>query len=98
MQLIMQEEEPSNAVLDLLVPSAFVGRPPSVRFHNDWFTQRPSFAESEFNRADGAGSEDKEDEAEASTSYGGTGTSLSAQIWALQKKLFSFKVRAIPCY
>ena len=66
MQLIMQEPEPSDAVLDLLVPSAFVGRPPSVRFHDDWFTQRPSFAESEFNCAD-AGSEDEEDEDEAST-------------------------------
>eukprot|EP00959_Pyramimonas_sp_CCMP1952_P018095 383219-Pyramimonas_sp.AAC.1 len=47
---LIQEEERSGwkdpAVRKLLNPSQFVGRPPSVVYHNDWATGIPSFDES----------------------------------------------------
>ena len=47
---LIQEEERTGwrdpAVRKLLNPSMFIGRPPSIIYHNDWATGVPSFDES----------------------------------------------------
>lgn len=107
---LLREEESTGwqdpNVRKLLNPSLFVGRPPSVIYHNDWATGVPSFDESPLHEVEdeGAGEEIEGEQkprpkkARSLTVKVLSEKPKSAQLWLFHKKLLTFKVRRATVY